>query len=190
MWGKLKLFPINRLSNLNGVFCIFSSLTLDKTRNLSLLSNNYLLVLHTYLILQNPTIVWFWIKTSIIKILGCLWIIWINKWVIEVLHPFTDLEINGGFSSSHLYCYIPYVSFKAMVAYMKCKRFQIQRRLFLLQTSELSDWYFCVLGIVCWNRWKWQLRISWCPCTPKNQFRHGTNNFKKMFSDSFYIKKN
>lgn len=190
MWGKLKLFPINRLSNLNGVFCIFSSLTLDKTRNLSLLSNNYLLVLHTYLILQNPTIVWFWIKTSIIKILGCLWVIWINKWVIEVLHPFTDLEINGGFSSSHLYCYMPYVSFKPVVAYMKCKHFQIQRRLFLLQTSELSDWYFCVLGIVCWNRWKWQRRISWCPCTPKNQFRHGTNNFKKMFSDSFYIKKN
>lgn len=70
-----------------------------------------------------------------------------------MLHPFTDLEINSSFSSSHLYCYIPYVSFKAMVAYMKCKRFQIQRRLFLLQTSELSDWYFCVLGIVCWNRW-------------------------------------
>lgn len=87
------------------------------------------------------------------------------------------------------YCYIPYVSFKAMVAYMKCKRFQIQRRLFLLQTSELSDWYFCVLGIVCRNRWKWQLRISWCPCSPKNQFRHGTNNFKKCLMILFTLNK-
>lgn len=106
-----------------------------------------------------------------------------------MLHPFTDLEINGGFSSSHLYCYMPYVSFKPVVAYMKCKRFQIQRRLFLLQTSELSDWYFCVLGIVCRNRWKWQLRISWCPCSPKNQFRHGTNNFKKCLMILFTLNK-
>lgn len=118
--------------------------------------------------------------------LVCLWIIWINKWVIEVLHPFTDLEINGGFSSSHLYCYIPYVSFKAMVAYMKCKRFQIQRILFFASNKWikwlvfLCTWY-CVL-----EQMKMTTKNQLMSCTPMNQFRHGANN---LFSDSFYIKK-
>lgn len=115
--------------------------------------------------------------------LVCLWIIWINKWVIEVLHPFTDLEKNGGFSSSHLYCYMPYVSFKAMIAYMKCKRFQIQRILFFASNKWIK---WLVFLCTWWNRWKWHLIIGWCPCTPMNQFRHGANN---LFSDSFYFKK-
>lgn len=42
--------------------------------------------MYTYLILANPTSVWnflIWIKTSIIKILGCLWVIWIIVYLLK-----------------------------------------------------------------------------------------------------------